>query len=94
MYVNFFIRADAMFSFMQRNLYHQGSRPYRCVAYGISIKLNNSLTAKLKDFHCEIPGCVLEVVDFVCTFNGEFADIPLNIISSNENEGCLGNLIS
>lgn len=63
-----------------------------CVGYDISFKLNKSLTAKLKDFHCEIPGCLLEVVEFVCTFNGEFADIPLNKTSSNENRECLGNL--
>lgn len=55
------------------------------------------MTAKLKDFHCEIPGSLLEVLDFVCTFNSEYDDFPLNKTSSNENgenRSCLGNLIS
>lgn len=67
------------------------------VGYDNSFNFIKSLTTKLKYFHCELPGCLLEVVDFVCTFNGEYYDIPLNMTSNNENRGnisCLGNLIS
>lgn len=69
----------------------------QCVGYAISFKLNKSLTAKFRDFHCKIPGCLLEVVDFVCPIYDQYAGIPLNKTSSNENGGnvsCLGNLLS
>lgn len=63
-----------------------------CVGYDISFKFNKLLIVKLKDFYCEILGCLLEVVEFVCMFNGEFVDIFFNMILSNENRECFGNL--
>lgn len=58
------------------------------------------------DFHCKIPGCILDVIEFECPFNRKYSGVYFNETSSkkedqhkpkdtnNGNGLCLGNKIS
>lgn len=66
--MNFFVcRHERMFSVVQREIYNQSHRCY-CVGYNISFHFNKTLTTKLKDFPCHIPTCLIDEIDFYCTF--------------------------
>lgn len=57
-----------------------------CVAFDISFKLNKTLTSKLKYFSCKIPNCLLERVEFECTFNKEYTETYFNESSNNKED--------
>lgn len=57
-----------------------------CVGYNISFKLNKMLTTKLADFRCKISNCLLEVIEFECTFNKNYTGVPFNNASSSKED--------
>lgn len=57
-----------------------------CVAFTISFKLNGTLTSQLKYFSCKIPNCLLEKVEFECTFNKGYTETYLNESSNNKGD--------
>lgn len=57
---------------------------YNCVWFNISFKLNETLTSKFADFRCGMQDCILDVIEFECTFNRNYTGIPLNNTPSNE----------
>lgn len=57
-----------------------------CVAYNISFKVNKTLKSMLKDFQCKIPNCILELIQFECTFNKEYTEIYSNKTSISKED--------
>lgn len=57
-----------------------------CSGYNISFKLNKTLTTKLADFRCGIKNCLVEVINYNCTFNRNYTRIALNKTSSKKED--------
>ncbi|XP_078340452.1 uncharacterized protein LOC111105946 isoform X2 [Crassostrea virginica] len=53
-----------------------------CVAFNINFHLNDNLTSKMRDFPCNISKCILEVIDFNCSFSGNVSYTDFNEIHS------------
>nr|XP_022296171.1 uncharacterized protein LOC111105953 [Crassostrea virginica] len=50
-----------------------------CVGFNINFHLNDNISTKLRDFPCDIAKCILEVIDFECSF-------PRNVSYTDFNE--------
>lgn len=46
-----------------------------CVGYNMSFHINGNLTSKFKDFPCDITNCILELIEFECTFTEENSEL-------------------
>lgn len=46
-----------------------------CVGYNMSFHINGSLTSKFKAFPCYITNCILELIEFECTFTEENSEL-------------------
>lgn len=57
-----------------------------CVGYDISFHVNKTLTTVLRDFLCHNQTCLINKIDFNCTFIEANIDFNLNKTSINEGD--------
>lgn len=69
-----------------------------CVGYNITFHLNSTKITTLRDFPCEVPKCILDVLNFECMFSGNTTNTthlePIKTTSTEEpsekSDTCIG----